>query len=200
MTTAEFTEALRKGLPGLPREDLEERLAFYAEMIEDRMEEGLTEEEAVAGLGPVEEVIGQIAAETPLVKLVKERVKPKRALRAWEIVLLVLGSPIWLSLLIAAAAVLFSVYVTIWAVAVSLWAVDLSLAAGALAGLAGGFLFLVKGRLLLACCSLGAALLCAGLAILMFFFCLWLSKALVKGTGKFFVGLKARLMRKEKTE
>ena len=44
------------------------------------------------------------------------------------------------------------------------------------------------------------SLACAGLAILMFFFCLWLSKALVKGTGKFFVGLKARLMRKEKTE
>ena len=183
MTTAEFTEALRQGLPGLPREDLEERLAFYAEMIEDRMEEGLTEEEAVAGLGPVEEVIGQIAAETPLVKLVKERVKPKRALRAWEIVLLVLGSPIWVYLLISAAAILFSLYVTIWAVAVSLWAVDLSLAAGALAGLAGGFLFLVKGRLLLACCSLGAALLCAGLAILMFFFCLWLSNSLVMGTG-----------------
>ena len=48
--------------------------------------------------------------------------------------------------------------------------------------------------------AVGAALLCAGLAILMFFLCLWLSRALVKGTGKFFVGLKARLMRKEKTE
>ncbi|MBO4675948.1 MAG: DUF1700 domain-containing protein [Oscillospiraceae bacterium] len=200
MTTAEFTEALRKGLTGLPREDLEERLAFYSEAVQDRMEEGLSEEEAVAQLGPVEEVLAQIAAETPLVKLVKERVKPKRALRAWEIVLLVLGSPIWVSLLIAAAAILFSLYVTVWAVLISLWAVDLSLAAGALAGLAGGFLFLIKGRLLPACCSLGAALLCAGLAILMFFFCLWLSKALVKGTGKFFVGLKARLMRKEKTE
>ena len=136
MTAAEFTEALRNGLPGLPREDLEERLAFYAEMIEDRMEEGLTEEEAVAGLGPVEEVIGQI-------------------------VLLVLGSPIWLSMLIAAAAVLFSLYVTVWAVVISLWAVDLSLAAGAAACIAGGVLFLLKGRLIPACCSLGAALFCA---------------------------------------
>ena len=200
MNKQEFLSGLRNALSGLPQDDIEERLSFYSEMIDDRMEEGLTEEEAVAGLGPVEEVIGQIAAETPLVKLVKERVKPKRALRAWEIVLLVLGSPIWFSLLIAAAAVLFSLYVTVWAVLISLWAVDLSLAAGALAGLAGGVLFLLKGRLLPACCSLGAALLCAGLAILMFFLCLWLSKALVKGTGKFFVGLKARLMRKEKTE
>ena len=200
MTAAEFTEALRRGLPGLPREDLEERLAFYGEMIEDRMEEGFTEEEAVAQLGSVEEVIGQIAAETPLVRLVKERVKPKRALRAWELVLLVLGSPIWLSLLIAAAAVVFSLYVAVWAVLISLWAVDLSLAAAAVGCVAGSVLFLLKGRLLPACCALGAALVCAGLAILTFFLCLWLSKALVKGTGKFFVGLKARLMRKEKTE
>ena len=32
----------------------------------------------------------------------KEIMKLKRHLRAWEVVLLVLGSPIWLSLLIAA--------------------------------------------------------------------------------------------------
>ena len=200
MTAAEFTEALRNGLPGLPREDLEERLAFYAEMIEDRMEEGLTEEEAVAGLGPVEEVIGQIAAETPLVKLVKERVKPKRALRAWEIVLLVLGSPIWLSLLIAAAAVLFSLYVTVWAVVISLWAVDLSLAAGVLAGLGAVVVYLLRGNLPGVGCGVGAAVLCAGLAILAFLFCLWLTRAVIRMTGEFFAGLKARLMRKEKAE
>ena len=46
MSKQEFLEQLRRGLPGLPREDIEERLKFYSEMLEDRMEEGLSEEEA----------------------------------------------------------------------------------------------------------------------------------------------------------
>jgi uncharacterized membrane protein len=48
MGKQEFLTRLGKALSGLPREDIEERLNFYSEMIEDRMEEGLSEEEAVA--------------------------------------------------------------------------------------------------------------------------------------------------------
>lgn len=39
MTKLQFLMALHEKLSGLPRE--EERLSFYSEMIEDRMEEGL---------------------------------------------------------------------------------------------------------------------------------------------------------------
>ena len=116
MRKQEFLSQLQKGLIGLPQEDIEEQLVFYSEMIEDRIEEGLPEEEAVAAIGPVEEVVSQIVAETPFSKLVKERIKPKRALRAWEIVLLVLGSPLWLSLLIGAFAVLLGVYISVFSV------------------------------------------------------------------------------------
>ncbi len=56
MDKAGFLEELRQRLSGLPREELEERLSFYGEMLEDRMEEGLTEEEAVAVLGSPEQV------------------------------------------------------------------------------------------------------------------------------------------------
>ena len=48
MGKQEFLAQLRKGLQGLPQEDIEERLTFYSEMIDDRMEEGLSEEEAVS--------------------------------------------------------------------------------------------------------------------------------------------------------
>ena len=59
-------------------------------MIDDRMEEGLTEAEAIAGIGSVDKIVTQIVAETPITKLVREKVKPKRSLQAWEIILLVL--------------------------------------------------------------------------------------------------------------
>ena len=74
MTKQMFLASLREGLQGLPPADVEERIAFYDEMIDDRMEEGLTEEEALAEIGTVESVIAQIAEETPLAKLVKELV------------------------------------------------------------------------------------------------------------------------------
>ena len=48
MNKQEFLSQLRKGLAGLPQNDIEERLAFYGEMIDDRIEEGLSEEEAVS--------------------------------------------------------------------------------------------------------------------------------------------------------
>ena len=48
MRKEEFLSQLESGLYGLPQADIDERLSFYAEMIDDRMEEGLGEEEAVA--------------------------------------------------------------------------------------------------------------------------------------------------------
>ena len=108
MNKQDFLLRLRAGISGLPQEDIEERAAFYNEMIDDRMEEGLSEEEAVAEIGPVDEIVQQIIADTPLTKIVKENVKPKRKLKTWEIVLLAVGSPIGVSRLIAAAAVVFS--------------------------------------------------------------------------------------------
>lgn len=137
MLKEEFLAQLRGGLAGLPQEDLEERLAFYSELLDDRMEEGLSEAEAVAAAGPVEQIVQQIIAETPLTKIVKEKMRPKRRLQAWEIVLLALGLPVWLSLGLAALAVVLSLYVVVWSLDASLWAVFAALGAGAAGGVLG---------------------------------------------------------------
>ncbi len=87
MSKQEFLERLQNGLHGLPKEDIDERLMFYSEMIDDRAEEGLSEEQAVSAVGDVEEIVRQVIADTPLAKIAKERIKPKRRLKAWEITL-----------------------------------------------------------------------------------------------------------------
>ena len=197
MNKDQFLKELRKKLSGLPQEDIEERLAFYSEMIDDRMEEGITEEEAVASLGTVDSVVEQIMSEIPLTKLVKQKVAPKRKMKAWEIVLLVLGAPVWIPLIIAALAVMLSVYIVIWAVVISVYAVDLSAAAGALSGLAGIFVYLRAGNPAGALFSFGAAIAFAGLAILLFFVCKWITKAVVKLTGRIFLGTKRSFVGKE---
>ena len=65
MTKQEFLSELERALGKLPHAEVEQALAFYDDASSDRMEDGLSEAEAVAGLGPVDEIAAQIAAETP---------------------------------------------------------------------------------------------------------------------------------------
>ena len=111
MNKEQFLLDLASALAGLPEEDIEKSLEYYSEMIDDRIEEGLSDEEAVADLGSIEEIRAQIIKDTPLPKLIKEKVKPKRSLSGLEITLIIIGSPIWFSLLVAAAAVRMAVVV-----------------------------------------------------------------------------------------
>lgn len=197
MRKQEFLDALRERLSGFPQNDLDERLGFYAEMIDDRMEDGLTEEEAVSAIGSVDDVVAQILRETPMTKLVKEKIKPQRRLKAWEIVLLAVGSPVWLPLLIAAFVVLLAVYVVIWSVVVSLWAVFTALAAYGVGGLAAGIIFLVTGNGLSGAFMLAAAPVCAGLAIFAFFGCKEATRGMAKLTKAIVLSTKKLLIRKE---
>lgn len=197
MNKQEFLIGLRKGLSGLPEEDIEERLSFYGEMIDDRMEDGIAEEEAVCEIGTVEELVSQIIAEIPLGRLVKEKIRPKKKLRAWEIVLLALGSPIWLSLLIAVFAVILSLYAVLWSAVIVLWAAFASLAACALAGIAAGVYFATDGNVLTGIAVIGAGVACAGLSVFMFFGSKAATKGILRLTKKLAVRMKNCFIQKE---
>lgn len=197
MNKQEFLAKLRKGLHGLPQNDIEERLTFYNEMIDDRMEEGLTEDAAVSEIGTVNEVVSQIVTETPLSKIVKEKVRPKRTLRVWEIVLLALGSPIWLSLLIAAFAVIFAVYVTAWSVIAALWASELALAVSSIGSILSAVIFAFQVNGIVAIAVLGAGIAFAGLSIFLFFGCKETTKGILFLTKKMILGIKSLFIGKE---
>lgn len=197
MNKQEFLTQLRKGLSGLPQGDIEERLAFYSEMIDDRMEEGLSEEDAVSEIGNVDEIISQIITDIPLSKLVKEKIKPKRTLSAWEIVLLTLGCPIWLSLLIAVIALIFSVYIMMWSAVVCLWSMEVSLIAVSLEGIVSAAVFVFKGNGLTGLAMLGVGIICAGLSVFLFFGCKAVTKGILLLTKKIALGIKSLFVGKE---
>lgn len=197
MNKQAFLDALRQGLSGFPQADIDERLSFYSEMIDDRTEDGLTEEEAVAQIGPVADIIAQTLAETPLTRLVREKVKPRRAFRVWEIVLLVLGSPLWLSLLIAAVAVVMVVYVALWAVIIALWAVEVALFAGCLGCIAAAVIALFRGQALASLIPFGAGCVCGGLAVFFVFVCKGATKSILVFTKKMALWIKRRFVKKE---
>ena len=180
MTKLEFLFALREKSKGLAQNDMEERLRFYSEMIEDRMEEGLLEEEAVASVGTVEEIAEQLSTDSPAIKTAKK-------LKSWEIVLIALGFPVWFSLLIAALAVVVSLYVSARAVVISLWAVFGALVGCAFSGVVAGIGFVLVGHGLPGLATIGAGVVCAGCSIFMFFGCKAVTKGLLLLTKKCFV-------------
>lgn len=68
MRKEEFLTALRARLTGISPEGVEKLVEFCSEMIDDRMEDGLTEEEAVAAAGSLDELIQQAKTELLPVK------------------------------------------------------------------------------------------------------------------------------------
>lgn len=194
MTKQEFVIKLRKKLSGLPRQEIDERINFYVEMIDDRIEEGLTEEQAVADIGTVGEIATQIISDIPLGKIAKERIKPQRQLEAWEIVLLVLGAPIWFSIVVALVSVVFSLYMVLWSVIISFWAVLVSVAVCSPALVIAAIVEAIGGNGWNAVLLVGVSIVCAGCAILFYLGCkyatkgaIWLSKQIVVGIKKCFV-------------
>lgn len=195
MNKNEFLATLRERLNGLPEEDIIKSLDFYGEMLDDRIEDGMSEEEAVSDLGNIEEIISQILSAVSLPKLVKEKVKPKRALKAWEIVLLVLGAPLWIPLLAAVILVALAIYLSIWSVIISLYAVDLTVAICGLAFVGVAVALLFDGQFVPGGVVFGAGLVCMGLSILLFFGfnlvtkgILWVSKKVLIGIKGLFIG------------
>ncbi len=191
MNKQEFLVQLRQELSGLPKTDIEERITFYSEMIDDHMEDGLAEEEAARAVGCPKEIARQTLTDTP------KKADSKRRLKTGEIVLLVLGSPIWLALGIAAVAVILTLYVSLWSIVISLWAVFGSLIACAFGGVLAGVGFVLNGYALSGVAAIAAGIVCAGLSIFAFYGCKAATKGLVTLTKKSGIWLKRRFIKKE---
>ena len=166
-------------------------------MIDDKIEEGTDEETAVSEIGDTDEIIAQILADVPITKLVKERINPKRTLSVWEIIFLVLGSPIWLSLLIAAFVIFLSLYLSIWSVIISLWSVFVSLIGSAIGGIIESIVLSCTDNLLKGVAVIGISLVCFGLSIFVFYGCKAITKGLLWLTRKLVLSIKNSFIKKE---
>ena len=166
MTKADFLRLLERALMQLSEEERRKNLEYYSELLDDMMEEGMTEAEATARLGSPNQIAQSILQEMPLGKLVSTRMKPKSGWTPLAIVLAVVGSPVWVPLLLAGVAVMLAVFVSIWALGFAVVAVVLALAVAVVAApiiairaavltLPLGLILLGAGLVLLGLCVLG---------------------------------------------
>ena len=165
MTKQLFLNELAAALHSLPREERYRTLGYYDELIDDRMEDGQSEEDAVASLGEPQQVAREILGEE------EPAPSTSRGRKVWLIVLLVLGFPLWGSLLLTAAILLLCVYICLFLPVFLLGVLALAFLAGALIGVVGTpFLIvdvgLLTGGLPAGLFQLGLSVALLGLAVL----------------------------------
>ena len=198
MTKHEFLSDLQKHLAVLPQKDIEASVDYYREMIDDRMDDGMGEEEAVAAIGTPQKAAEDVLSEIPLKELIKNSVRPAHKMRAWEIVLLIVGSPIWFSLLVAAFAVFFSLYAVLWAVLATFYAASAAIGIGGLASVLLPIDYFIQGNVGAALLILGAGLFLLGLAFFAFYGTYLATRATCVFTKFIFRKIKSCFVRKEK--
>ena len=185
MTKADFLQLLERALMQLPEEERQRNLEYYSELLDDMMEEGMTEAEATAKLGSPGQIAQSILQEMPLGKLVTTRMKPKSGWTPLAIILAVVGSPVWVPLLLACMAVVLALFVSIWALGAAAVAVVVGLAVAVVAApviairaavltVPLGLLLLGAGLVLLGLCVLGG-LMAVELCKLLWQLTVWLA-------------------------
>ena len=209
MTKEQFLSELQNRLSFLPSSEVAPFISYYREMIEDRMEEGMSETDAVAGLGDIGRIVEVIQYEMPVTSLVvssgkdkthEARAKAESRWPAWGtglvIALLIIGSPIWLSLLLAAGGVIVGLLAVKIAIIVAAVAVVLALAAASLAAIVGGcvMLFREPGA---GVALIGAGLIGCGLTILAYLLAVIVIKGIIQLIKLLFRWIKGLFVKKE---
>ena len=196
MTRDEFLRALDAALGQLPEQERRKQRDFYCEMIDDMMEDGMSEASAVEKLGDPRSAAEKVLQDTPLPTLVRSRVRPSGGWTAATIVLLILGSPIWMALLIAFFAVVLSAYVVIWTLIITLFGVVAAIGAAGL-GAVVLLVWLVPGGLAAGLMIAGCGIALLGLAVFAFVGAVYAAKGLVKVTGALARWIRSLFIRRE---
>ena len=196
MRKQDFIKELRLNLSFLPKEEIDDRISFYSELIDDKIDEGVKEEDAIKSIGSIDEIINQIIDEMSLSKIAKDKIKQKRKLSGLEIALIIVGSPIWLSLLLSLIAVLFSLYIIGWSIVISIWAILISLIAVLVAGIVLTIISLFSNIYIVALSYLGATLVILGLTILMHYVCKIITRLYIKLTKLIVLSIKKKMLKR----
>lgn len=187
MLKKEFLSKLREALIADRINNVDSLIEYYNEMICDRMEDGMEEEAAVEAMGSVEEIVKEVSWDKPISTLVKQKVakshneaKSKGNSALW-IILLILGSPVWLPLAITLLILLLVLYMMPWILIFSIFAVLLSLGFSAIAVLFESFRnIFVLGSIPGTLMTLGGSLILGSITVML----IKPAIALVKGTLK----------------
>lgn len=177
MTKNEFTRVLKGRINHLPKAERRKILQYYYEMISERMEDGMTEEEAINALGDIDELLSEY---TPVSK------EPRRGakLRPWHIIMLIIGAPLWIPLVAAMLVIMLAFYIIIWVLVAVAYVVFMALAVCGFACMLTAIFSMFSGGAPYFFMLLGAGAVLSGLAVFWLMVCNLFAKAMAKVTAK----------------
>lgn len=192
MNKNEFLELLRKRLSSISVVDREKAIQYYEESIDDRMEDGLSEKEAVRSMGDLDEIVENIVCDKSFLSLVKTKVssiKNNTKSNAW-ILFVILGFPLWFPLLMAAGSIILSVYLVIIVLVFSLYIILGAFAVSCVGGIIAGLFKMQENGYAVGLCVIGMGLMLGALSIILIEPCKKGTKGLISITNKIFRKIK----------
>lgn len=186
MTKDIFLTRLEQLLQSTNPQECSKILSYYSEMIDDFTEEGLSEEEAIQKIGTPGTIAEQFITEET-----KEKEAFSRGKKFLIMILLLLGSPLWVSLLaagfsllLAALILIFSAYLVIWCIPLITGSFSIASFILSIISLLGSF-FVMTDNLALGVLQLGLGILSIGVFLLLGILTLYFSKYFFKLSKQF---------------
>jgi len=180
MNKIEFLNTIEDCLKSLEKKERDKFVAYYEEIIEDYKEHGYSEEKAIDKIGDPQSIAEGILAEQDTV-VIKVSSTGSKIINT---VLLVLGFPLWGSLLLAAIMCILSIYVIIWCVPFTTGVATIGVFTASLVSIIGSP-FVMVDAISVGIVQFGVGIIAFGISILLGLVTVFFSKKLVQVTRKF---------------
>ena len=191
MNKAEFLKSLDADLTKMNAAEKKKYVIYYDEMISDYIENGRTEEEAVNKIGAPAKIAKELLEEYDSVKINL----PTTGSRSLNIILTIIGFPLWGSVLLSIALLVLSIYIIIWCVPFTTAAGCVGLFTSAIIGIIGSPLVMARS-FSVGMMQLGLGIGSIGISVLLGIASIYLSKKFVEISKKFTAKLVALFQKK----
>lgn len=179
MSKAEFLNELSFCLQNMNDSEKKKFIIYYDEMISDYIENGMAEEDAVNKIGAPKKIAEELLSDYGSVKLNL----PSTGTRWLNIILTIIGFPLWGSVLLAFILMVFSVYLIIWCVPFATGAGCVGFFATSIIGIVGSPFVMIKSAPI-GIIQLGTGIASVGISLLLGFATIDLSKKIIIVTKK----------------
>lgn len=166
MTKTDFINSLKEKLYKIEAKDVDVTISYYSEMIDDYVDSGYSEEEAINKMGSIEQIISEYETSNQDVDKASNETKLYRNILLTNKVLIVLILLLLSPIIIAAFGVFISLVACFFAVLLSTWVVDVSLAISSVYSLIMA-LFSISNNALSVIFYLGCMLVMGSVSILL---------------------------------
>lgn len=192
MNKSEFLSELESNLKKLEKDECRKFITYYEEMIEDYKDNGVLEAEAIKKIGSPKSIANEILSEQDTVMITI----PSTGSRKINAILLILGFPLWGSLLLAVALCVLSAYIVIWCIPFTTGVSAIGIFITMLVSILGSPFVMVTDSLAVGLVQFGIGIASIGISVLLAIVTVYLVKKFVPLSKSFTLKLVRSFQRK----